>query len=112
MSWDRLGDIALQQGEIDGAKAAFQKVLEISEALAGELNTPEARRDLAVSHAKLAQLAEAKGKLERALQGFLDGLEQASIYQTMMPSPDADQIVADFEGEIQRLQGASGRARA
>ncbi|RLJ18988.1 hypothetical protein DJ031_09830 [bacterium endosymbiont of Escarpia laminata] len=112
VSWSKLGDIALQQGEIDGAKPAFQKGLEIRKALAGELNTPEARRDLAVPHAKLARLAEAKGEFERALQGLLDGLEQASIYQTMMPSPDADQVVAYFEGDIQRLQGASGRARA
>ncbi|RLJ20141.1 hypothetical protein DJ030_07615 [bacterium endosymbiont of Escarpia laminata] len=49
ISWVRLGDIALQQGEIDGAKAAFQKGLEIREALASELNTPR-RAGISPSH--------------------------------------------------------------
>ncbi|MCK5727330.1 MAG: hypothetical protein KAH22_10945, partial [Thiotrichaceae bacterium] len=65
---------------------------------------PESRRDLSVSYARLAQIAEANSDKALAIHYFLQGLEYAKIYQLKQQCPDADQLIAFFEREIQRLQ--------
>jgi len=68
-----------------------------------ELDTPESRRDLAVSYAMFAQMAEGRQNIKSALGYFNKGLIQAKNYQSKQQCPDADEIIAAFEGEIQRL---------
>ena len=49
MSLDKTGDLARARGDHAGAKAAYQECLELRRALATQLDTPQAQRDLAVS---------------------------------------------------------------
>ena len=87
--------------------SAYQKSLSIRKALAEELDTPESRRDLAVSYAMFAQMAEDNENVSSALDYFKKGLHQAKVYQAKQQCPDADQLISAFKEDIQRLRDES-----
>ncbi len=97
---NKLGDIARTRGDIDEAHPLFSESLDIRRQLADELGTPEARRNLAVSHARLALLARESGRGEQEAAHWQQALEAALEYQRRMPCPDADSIVAAIKTEM------------
>ncbi|HEX7838290.1 MAG TPA: hypothetical protein VF469_12535, partial [Kofleriaceae bacterium] len=77
VSLDRLGVVAVQDGDLAGAKARFEEGLVIRRKLA-QINptSAEAQRDLIVSLFNLGKVAKDRSRLREALQ-IARGLEQA-----------------------------------
>ena len=75
ISQEKLGNLAVAQGDLPGALRRFTDCLAIRERLAAsDPANAEWQRDLSVSHAKLGDLAVAQGDLPGALRRFTDGL--------------------------------------
>ncbi|MBE6763004.1 MAG: TIR domain-containing protein [Ruminococcaceae bacterium] len=69
------GDALKGIADLDGAKAYYQKGLELRVTLADETGTVEARRDLSVSYERLGDIAKAQGDLDGAKAYYQKGLE-------------------------------------
>ena len=57
VSCDKLGDVAVAEGNLQEAKAYYKRSMEIRERLSETLGTPQSLDDLLVSHAKLFALS-------------------------------------------------------
>ena len=76
MSYERLGDVAVAQGQLKKAAQAYQDGLEHSKEAGG--GGPQQHRVAArpsVSYNKLGDVAVAQGQLKEAAQAYQDGLE-------------------------------------
>ena len=70
-----LGDIAVAQGDLAGARRAYQDDLAIAEDLSGrDPGNTEWLRDLSVSHDRLGDIARAEGDLAGARKAYQDSL--------------------------------------
>jgi len=75
ISFERLGDVAVQAGQLDEARRRFEQGLEIRERLAAQNpSSAEALRDLIVSYAKLGGLTGHAAWWQKALR-VAEGLE-------------------------------------
>ncbi len=70
VSLDKLGDIAMANGDLKAARAYFERSFAIDAALAAETATAQAIRDLSLSLNKLGDIAEANGDLKAARAYF------------------------------------------
>ena len=69
ISYERIGDVQLQQGDLAGALASYRKALVIGEILAArDPNNAEWQRDLIVSLANLGMASGERMYLNRALK--------------------------------------------
>ena len=66
ISYDRLGNISYEQGDLAGAKAFYEKCFAISEQLAAETGTVEARQGLLASYGRLGDISREQGDLAEA----------------------------------------------
>ena len=74
MSWNKLGDVRVAQGDLGGALAAFEAGLAIAERLAAaDPANAEWQRDLSVSWDRLGDVRVAQGDLGGALAAFEAG---------------------------------------
>ena len=66
MSYDKLGDFYKKQGNLDGAKDYYKKVISIKESLAEQTDSVEVKRSLSVSYDNLGSICEKQGDLDSA----------------------------------------------
>ncbi len=84
--WGGLGDMSVVVGDLPGALDAFQKALEIAEALAArDPDNAGWRRDLSVSHNRIGDVRVAQGDLPGALDAFQKALEIAEALAARDP---------------------------
>ena len=101
----KVGDVAWAQGKLVEAETLYREGLALTRSLAGELGTPEARRDVSVSCIKVGDTARAQGKLGEAETPCREGMESARAYRQQQPCPDADAMVTYFEEKLRSLGG-------
>ena len=72
VSHEKLGEVAVRAGELEGARGWFEKALAIRKALAAaDPSNAGWQRDLSVTYEKLGEVAVSAGKLEDA-RGWFD----------------------------------------
>ena len=75
MSYNKVGDVLVAQGNLPEALKSFRDGLAISERLAkADPNNAGWQRDLSVSYNKIGDVLVAQGNLPEALKSFRDGL--------------------------------------
>ena len=97
----------------DGIEQLASAILQWSRDLAGELQTPEARRDVSVSLDRVGDVARAQGKLGEAETLYREGLDVARTLAGELQTPSARRDVSvslDRVGDVARAQGKLGEA--
>jgi hypothetical protein len=75
VSFNKLGDVQMVQGDLAGARGSFEQCLKIRKKLAASDSTNAGwQRDLFASHARIGSLALQSGDLEAARREFTAGL--------------------------------------
>ena len=74
ISYNRLGDVCMADGDLSGAKEYYLKDLAISEQLAKQSEGTQAQRDLSISYNKLGDVCKADGDLSGAKAYYLKDL--------------------------------------
>jgi tetratricopeptide (TPR) repeat protein len=84
VSYDRIGDVLVEQGNLDKALEAYRYSLTIRERLAAaDHNNTEPQLDLAVSYDQVGNVLMAQGKLDEALKARRDAL---AVRERVAPS--------------------------
>jgi tetratricopeptide (TPR) repeat protein len=96
VSYDRLGDLAVDMGRSEEAARLFSQTLDISRRLAeAETDRADYQRDLSVSYERLGELARSMGRGEEAGRRFTQALDIARRLAAQQPaSADAAVDVA------------------
>ena len=82
--YDRIGDVLIAKGNIEGALVVFNGSLAIRQRLSeSDKTNAEWQRDLSVGHVKIGEVLIAKGDVEGALVAFNDSLD---IFQRLSES--------------------------
>ena len=89
--------------DLTRAEQLHNGALDEARALATELDTPEARRDLAVSFLNLAGMAEARGDLVMARTTLRDAREAAEAFGQRQALSDAADILAAVDEALRRM---------
>ena len=92
--YSKLGDICNAQRRLAEARQYYEQALRISEQLAEENGTVEARRDLSVSHNRFGDICKAQGRLAEAQQYYEQALR-------------IDQQLAEENGTVQARRDLS-----
>ena len=74
VSCNKLGDTAIEQGDLRGAQRYYEKGLAIAEELAEKTGTIESKRDLSISCNRLGDTAREQGDLRGAQRYYEKGL--------------------------------------
>ncbi len=75
VSYDRVGDVLVAQGNLSEALKSFRDGLAIRDRLArADLDNAGCQRDLSISYDRVGEVLVAQGNLPEALQSFRDGL--------------------------------------
>ena len=74
ISYNRLGDVCMADGDLTGAKEYYLKALAISDRLAAYAEGTQAQRDLSISYNKLGDVCMADGDLTGAKEYYLKAL--------------------------------------
>ena len=95
MSYDKVGDVQVAQGNLTDALASYQACLAISERLAkSDPGNAGWQRDLAVSYAKLADVYRRSNEPDKALAALRQG--QVILDRLTKLSPDNARWKADL----------------
>ena len=70
ISYNRLGDVCMADGDLSGAKEYYLKDLAISEQLAKQSEGTDAQRDLSISYERLGDVCQADGDLSGAKEYY------------------------------------------
>src|SRR3954452_14500679 len=74
-SWNKLGDVRQAQGDLAGARQAYEKGMRIADMLAAlDPGNAQWQRDLAVSWWRLGDVRQAQDDLAGALQAYENSL--------------------------------------
>ena len=91
----------------------FEAALDSTRALARELDTPEARRDVSVSLDNVANAARARGDLAGAERLFAESLELSRALARELDTPEARRDVSVSLVQLSTMAGSRGdRSRA
>ncbi len=101
---------ARAKGDLAAAERLFGESLDIRRALATELDTPEARRDVSVSLDNVANAARAKGDLAAAERLFGESLDIRRALATELDTPEARRDLAISFINLASLAEAQGDA--
>jgi len=83
VSYEKVGEVLMAQGDLDGAQRAYQATLEIMEVLArSDPGNAASQRDLSVSHEKVGDVLMAQGDLAGAQHSYRASLEIADRLAT------------------------------
>ncbi len=114
VSFGKLGDVMENLGDLQAAKAYYEKMLAIDEALAGEKGTAEAQRDLAVACGKLGGILENLEDLQAAKQCYEKTL---AIFEALADEQETARSQSDLAisygklGDVARAYGDLRSAR-
>jgi hypothetical protein len=103
VSLNNVANAACARGDLAGAERLFAESLDISRALAKELDTPQARRDLAIVLIRLAGVAEAQGDAVKTRANLLEARAEAVLFGRQQSVSDATEIVAFVDNALKRL---------
>ncbi|MBU6407952.1 MAG: tetratricopeptide repeat-containing protein, partial [Alphaproteobacteria bacterium] len=105
ISYDRLGDVLREGGDLAGARARYEQYLEITERLARDNpGSAKAQRDLIVSYVKMQESLGDAGYAQRAL-------ELASKLQVEgRLSPSDAGMIPELRRRAGEAEGAGGGA--
>ncbi len=102
ISYEKLGDVCVTQGDLPGAKDYYQKALEISQKLAeASPDSAEAQRDLSVSYEKLGNVCMKQGDLPGARDYHQNALEISQ--KLAKASPDSAKAQRDLSVSYEKL---------
>ena len=114
VSYSKLGDVCVAQGDLAGAKGYFEQSRDIRVGLAADPENAAAQRDLSVSYSKLGSVCVAQGDLAGAKGYFEAGLE---IDERLAADPENAAAQRDLSvsysklGEVCGLRGSGGFGR-
>ena len=87
VSFNRIGDVQVAQGDLPGAVKSFRDGLAIADRLAkADPGNAGWQRDLSVSYERIGDVLSAQGNLPEALNSFRDGLAIAESLAKSDPS--------------------------
>jgi hypothetical protein len=104
VSLNKVAAAARARGDLAAAERLFAESPEISPAPAKELDTPEARRDLALCRLYLAGIAETRGDVSAARIAIAEARVAAEAFGQQQPISDAEAIMAVVSEAIVRLR--------
>lgn len=108
VSHEKIGDVAVAQGELAAARASYADAMVIAERLAArDPNYSEWQRDLGVSFYNLAQVEEAAQDPRAALAGF--GRAETVFAALAARWPDHPGFAADLARHGRCWRGCGGR---
>ena len=113
-------------GDLVQSEKLYRDALEITRALARELDTPEARRDVSVSLDNVANAARARGDLVGTERLFTESLELSRALARELDTPEARRDVSaslinlagiaetreDLPAAVEKLKAARAEAEA
>jgi len=126
VSLERVGDIARQRGDLEGAEQAYGESLDLGRRIVERVGeTPETLRDVSVSLERVGDIARQRGDLEGAEQAYGESLDlRRRIVERVGETPETLRDVSvslervgdiarqrgDLEGAEQALQEATSIA--
>ena len=93
-------------GDLVQSEKLYRDALEITRALARELDTPEARRDVSASLINLAGIAETREDLPAAVEKLKAARAEAEAFGLMQPVSDATNLTTTIDQMLARMRGA------
>ena len=115
ISYNRLGDVCMADGDLSGAKEYYLKDLAISEQLAKQSEGTQAQRDLSISYNKLGDVCKADGDLSGAKAYYLKAL---AIREQLAKQSEGTQAQRDLSisygnlGDVCKADGDLSGAKA
>ena len=101
VSYDSLGNVSLQSGDLKAAREYFKKYLNLSEHLAQQdPDSTQARRDLSVSYDRLGDVSLQLGDSKGAREYFEKSLHLRE--QLAQPGPDSAQARRDLSQSLMK----------
>jgi hypothetical protein len=102
VSYDKVGDVQVAQGDLPGALKSYRDSLAIAERLAtSDPGNAGWQRDLSVSYSNLADVFKKQGEKAKALDALRQG--RAIIARMKSLSPDNAAWKRDLDGQIAEL---------
>lgn len=89
--------------DLSRSEKLYLCALELSRALARELDTPEARRDVSVSLVNLARIADARGNPSQATLHLKEARASAEAFGTLQPISDSEDMIAAIDQLLDHL---------
>ena len=115
ISYNRLGDVCMADGDLSGAKEYYLKDLAISEQLAKQSEGTDAQRDLSISYNKLGDVCKADGDLSGAKAYYLKDLAISEQLAKQSEGTDAQRdlsISYNKLGDVCKADGDLSGAKA
>ena len=111
ISLNRIGDIEVEEGNMDSARTLYAEGLEISRKLAEQLNTLESLRDVSVSLNKIGRIEQLERNLESARTLLSESLEIRRKLAPQLNTPESLRDVSDSLGKIGCIEKLEGNLK-